>query len=135
MSTLSPPLSQPAHYNVEPNLASCVPWLRFSHRTLPGNPFPVPYRVAGAEFGSLLVKDHVTVIQPQAFLILEATSSYLFGDSRFGASPSRCLPLLASLAFQSERHLLKNLINDYDGRDDETLRISSSQGSWLHSPH
>ncbi len=54
-------LSQLAHYNVEPILASCVPRLQFPYRILPGNPFLLPRKVsAGADFGSLLSKYHIT---------------------------------------------------------------------------
>jgi hypothetical protein len=50
-------LSQPAHHNVEPILASYVPRLQFPYRILPGNPFSLPRKVStGADFGSPPVK-------------------------------------------------------------------------------
>jgi hypothetical protein len=36
-------LSQPAHHNMDPILASYVSRPQFPYQTLPGNPFLVPY--------------------------------------------------------------------------------------------
>jgi hypothetical protein len=53
-------LSQPAHYNAKPILVSCVPRLQFPYRTLPGNPFLLPYSApCRSWFWIPLVKEHV----------------------------------------------------------------------------
>jgi len=44
--SLSIPELWPEHYNVELILASNVPRLQFPYRTLPGNPFLLPYKAA-----------------------------------------------------------------------------------------
>src|SRR4051794_24254170 len=62
-------MSQPAHQNAEPILASCVPRLQFPYRTLPWNPFLLPCKgfYRSRFWIPLPVKVHVTIDSASQF--------------------------------------------------------------------